>query len=86
MSSIGDLEKRAGIEDRKAFWMQFAHLPDGFEAGVNRLQELARARVEPGTLSAPMPAASGIPPAVTLFALAAVNIVAAGILAGRALL
>ncbi|MFC3071519.1 hypothetical protein [Shinella pollutisoli] len=42
--SLGDLERRAGIADRQAFWLPYAEFPDGYERGVARLRELARER------------------------------------------
>lgn len=50
--TIGELEKQAGITDRTAFWMQFAHINGSvkvgrlmrdasFEAGVAELRRLA---------------------------------------------
>jgi len=42
--SLGDLERRAGITDRQAFWLPYAEHPDGYERGVARLRELARER------------------------------------------
>lgn len=55
MSTIGELERRAGITDRTAFWMQFSHLRGtvercgkahsiGLEAGIAELRRLVAER------------------------------------------
>ena len=42
--TIGDLEEKAGIEDRAAFWLPFARYPDGFQRGVVALTGIVEAR------------------------------------------
>lgn len=55
--TIGDLEKKAGITDRNAFWMQFAHIKGyvrvgkidcdaAFEAAVAELRRRIDAKAE----------------------------------------
>jgi hypothetical protein len=53
--TIGDLERRAGVTDREAFWARFSHIPgaqirDGkleslaFRQGVAELRRMVAAR------------------------------------------
>lgn len=47
-STIGELERLAGVEDRAAFWMPFAKIVDtreSFDAGVVELRRMAEARL-----------------------------------------
>jgi len=55
--TIGELEKAAGITDRAAFWMQFAHIrgtakvnhierSKGLEAGIAQLRWMIAQREE----------------------------------------
>lgn len=39
-TSIGELERAAGVTDRVAFWMPFAQFPDGFQRGVQALRQM----------------------------------------------
>lgn len=39
--SLGDLERRAGITDRRAFWLPYAKHRDGYERAVDELRRRA---------------------------------------------
>lgn len=53
--TIGELEKLAGIEDRTAFWMQFANDPTipKDEVFSTAVADLRRRAIERGTLPPP---------------------------------
>lgn len=45
-TSIGDLERLAGVEDRAAFWLPFAKHDDGFQRGVAALTAMIQTRMQ----------------------------------------